>query len=830
MSFEINLSQQNNEETTKLKFITPIIENKWKDKMIMEYSFSDGQISIDENNNAHRGKKKKADYLLFHKENIPIAVVEAKGKDHSADEGYSQAVEYAYILDVPFAYATNGDDLIERDMITGKNRKLKINEFPTPEELWNRYIIETNMSTDEINDYVYPYFITQGGKRPRYYQRIAINRAIKAMSKGKKRLLIVMATGTGKTFTSFQIVYRFWKTKKAKKILFLADTNILVDQAMMKDFKPFADSMEKIQKKHINTSKEMFLGLYQQFKSGEIKHYKQLPRDFFDLIIIDECHRGSADEDSSWHEILEYFSSATQIGMTATPKDAGIENIIKAEKEAKENYKKAIDEKLDKKTTESFKSKYIKIANKRKDVEKKCNYMYFGEPIYTYSLKQGIEDGFLAPYKVVSVELNIDKYGWLPPVGTKDINGNEVKRKTYTQEEFDRTIISIDRRKTVAQKIYEYRKINNLENEKAIVFCESIEHAEETVRLLENLYPNEVKKDPRYITQITGDNEIGKAQLENFVDPNSKYPVIAVTSKLLSTGIDAETCKLIILDKSIGSMTEFKQTIGRGTRIKENYECDNEKHSKMFFTILDFRKNYLKFNDPKFDGNPVEVIEIPEEDIINIPTKIPNKPPISDIENPDENNKINKKIIKVNGIDVSVIGEDVQYLNKNGILIKEDIKACTKNYILSKYPTLKDFKNDWIISKNKSSFAYELLLEIDWKENFKNKYGYNVDDFDIICQIAYNIEPPISKYERIKSKSIMNFLNQQTDTKKQISKLLLNIYAETNFSNLKDIQNVFKMPEFSKLGYTPLKAIKEIFENKENYFEYLEELENKLYE
>ena len=478
---------QINEETTKLRYITPIIDERWggKDKIFMEYSFTDGRISVDEYNMAHRGKPKKADYVLLYKDNIPLAIVEAKALNHSAEEGYAQAIEYARILDVPYAYTTNGDDLIEHDMLTGLNKSMKLNDFPSMENLWERYTKEANISGETKDIYTYPYYFSSTGKKPRYYQRIAINKAIKAIASGIKRLLIVMATGTGKTFTAFQIVHRFWKTRTFKKILYLADRNFLIDQTMQKDFKPFADAMEKIDNKNINTSKEIFLGLYQQLKTAEKDYYKQLPRDFFDLIIVDECHRGSASIDSNWHDILTYFSSAVQIGMTATPKDVGVEDAIKDENEAIALYRKAIDEK-DYGNIERLKREADKAIQHRAKVEEETNAAYFGSPIYTYSLKQGIEDGFLAPYKVLSVELNIDKYGWRPPAGMKDVDGNPVENRLYMMEDFDRKIVVLERRELVAKRITEFMKINDMRYAKTIVFCEDIPHCQEMVRLLEN--------------------------------------------------------------------------------------------------------------------------------------------------------------------------------------------------------------------------------------------------------------------------------------------------------------------------------------------------------
>ena len=823
MPVTIDPNQQKNEETTKLRYITPVLLEKWGDvdKILMEYFFTDGRIAVDEYNMAHRGKPKKADYLLLFKENIPLAIVEAKAIDHSADEGYSQAVDYARILDVPFAYATNGDDLIERDMISGLNKTMKMSDFPKAEDLWDRYVRESAMTDEAVDLYSYPYYITSTGKKPRYYQRIAINRAVKAIAEGQKRILVVMATGTGKTFTAFQIVYRFWKTRTFKKILYLADRNILIDQTMRKDFKPFADAMEKIDNRNINTSKEIFLGLYQQLKTADQDYYKQLPRNFFDLVIIDECHRGSASKDSNWHDILTYFSSAIQLGMTATPKDGGIQEALIAEEEAKADFNAAVAENrfadLDK-----LRKAVERAVTRREKAEDECNAAYFGNPIYTYSLKQGIEDGFLAPYKVISVDLNIDKYGWYPPKGMTDVYGQPLEDRLYTMEDFDRKIVVAERREMVAKRITDFLKTNDMRYAKTIVFCEDIPHCQEMVRLLENENADLVAEDPRYIMQITGDNQVGKEQLDNFIDPSSKYPVIAVTSRLMSTGVDAETCEVVVLDRMIGSMTEFKQIIGRGTRIKQEYECDGEEKSKMYFTILDFRKNYLKFNDPAFDGTPVTVTDVPEGNDFPKPPIKPDPvapPPVAE----------KQRVARVNGINVTIIGEDVQYLDINGNLVTQNIRSCVRNNVLTQYPTIEDFRDAWMLANDKARFASELLLGIDWGPGFKTQYGYTVDDFDIIAYMGYDIEPPMSKHQRTLSAPVALYLEKFDDETKLIFRLLLDAYAETNFMNLRDVKNIFSQPQFTELGLTPMKAIKQVFGSRERYFRYLNELENMLY-
>lgn len=822
------LKQQQNEETTKLNLITPVIQQKWQqtDKIIMEYVYTAGRISIDEYNVSHRGKQKKLDYLLLWKDNILLAVVEAKGQDHSADEGYQQAIEYARDLDVPFAYTTNGIELIEKDMITGINKHMRISDFPTPDELWSRYIKEKGFDSDSEAVITYPYYQTIGGKTPRYYQRIAINRTVEHITKGNKRALLVMATGTGKTFTAFQIIYRFWKMRKMKKILFLADRNILVDQTMRKDFSPFTNAMVKFNNSNIDTSKEVYLSLYHQLKSPTKDFYKDFPNDFFDLIVIDEAHRGSASEDSSWHEILTWFDSAVQIGLTATPKDGGIEEAVAEEEKASSKLTTALSNNPnDFAMLERLKNNFNKAHMNRIKAEQSSNMAYFGNPIYTYSLKQGIEDGFLAPYKVISVELDIDRDGYTPEAGKLDINGEPVELRTYTQEEFDRKIIVEDRRQTVAARITEYMKVNDCRYAKTIVFCESIEHARDTVRRLENLNADLVAEDSRYIMQITGDNDIGKAQLDNFVDPNSKYPVIAVTSKLMSTGVDAETCKIIVLDRTIGSMTEFKQIIGRGTRVKEHFMCEGEEDSKMYFSILDFRKNYLKFNDPAFDGEPVTVTLVD-------PGKPFTPPPVKPTKvKKDDNPNKQGRMARINGVEVEIVDETVRYLDQNGHLVTQNLDICVRNNILAQYPTFEDFKQAWNIAQDKARFANELLLDDgeSWVKSFEIRYGYKVDEFDIIAYFGYDIEPPMSKKQRTQNIKITKYLTSFEDEHREILRCLLDSYAESSFTNMKDIKKTFKNKRYEKYG-SPLMIIKKFFGTKEKYFKVLKELETRIYE
>lgn len=822
------LKQQQNEETTKLQMITPIIQNKWGnlDKIVMEYVYTNGRITIDEYNVAHRGKQKKVDYLLLWKDNVLLALIEAKGQDHSANDGYQQAIDYARDLDVPFAYATNGIELIEKDMITGINKHMKIEDFPYPNDLWARYLSEKGFDTNAEAVLEYPYYTTIGGKKPRYYQRIAINRTVEHIAKGNKRALLVMATGTGKTFTAFQIIYRFWKMRKMKKILFLADRNILVDQTMRKDFAPFTSAMVKFNNDKIDTSKDVYLALYQQLKSSDAEYYKKFPRDFFDLIVIDEAHRGSASEDSSWHEILTWFSDAVQIGMTATPKDGGIEEAINNEEQALSKFQTALSS-SNMVLIERLKKELNKAHEVRVKAEESSNMAYFGNPIYTYSLKQGIEDGFLAPYKVISVELDIDKNGYTPAPDKTDIEGNPVEQRTYTQDEFDRKIIVEERRQTVAERITEFMKVNDCRYAKTIVFCESIEHAQDTVRRLENLNADLVAEDSRYVMQITGDNDIGKQQLDNFVDPNSKYPVIAVTSRLMSTGVDAETCKIIALDRTIGSMTEFKQIIGRGTRIKEKFFVDGEEDSKMYFSILDFRKNYLKFSDPSFDGDPVTVTLVDPTKPFTPPPVKPNPPK----EIGDDPGTKPDRIARINGVEVEIIGEEVRYLDQNGHLVTQNLDICVRNNILAQYPTYEDFKKAWSIAQDKARFANELLLDDgdSWSASFLIRYGYRVDEFDIVAYFGYDIEPPMSKTQRTQNIEVVKYLSMFEQEKRDVLRGLLDAYAESSFVNLKDIKRTFSHDRFKNYG-TPIAVLKKYFGTKEKYYMVLKELEKRIYE
>ena len=545
------------EEDIKLKYITPALQDsEWdiKTQIRCEYYYTSGKINVRENV-AQRGNGKKVDYLLSYKANIPIAIVEAKDNKVTVSHGIQQAIGYAYDLDIPFAYSSNGDGFYEHDMITGIEKEISLEEFPTPKELWERYLKEKEIDEEQAKIITEPYYFMDVNKTPRYYQRIAINKTVEAIAKGQDRLLLVMATGTGKTFTAFQIIHRLYKSGSKKKILYLADRNILIDQTMQNDFKPFQKVMTKVEKRQMDSSYEIYMSLYHQLRSNEEAIYKQFKPDFFDLIIVDECHRSSARDDSNWHEILTYFSSATQIGMTATPKET------------------------------------IDVSN----------ISYFGEPIYTYSLKQGIEDGFLAPYKVIKIGLDKDLEGYRPEKGKLDEDGYEVEDREYTVSDYDKTIVIDERTKVVAKRITEYLKATD-RFARTIVFCVDTEHALRMRNALVNENQDMVKINPNYIVRITSNDKEGKAKLDDFIDSNTTFPVIATTSKLLSTGVDTKTVKLIVLDEEIQSMTEFKQIIGRGTRLLPN-------KGKEYFTIMDFRNNSEKFADPSFNGPAEKVID-----------------------------------------------------------------------------------------------------------------------------------------------------------------------------------------------------------------------------
>ncbi|MDK0915435.1 DEAD/DEAH box helicase family protein [Clostridium perfringens] len=770
------------EEDIKMKYITPAIENSgWdiKKHIRAEYTFTDGRVIV-RGNFTTRGKRKRADYILFYKHNIPLAIIEAKDNKHSIGAGMQQGIEYADILDIPFVYSSNGDGFVEHDMLTGRERNLMLNEFPTREELWNRYIKYKGLSNEQEKIITEPYFFQAGEKQPRYYQRNAINRTLEAIAKGHNRILLVMATGVGKTYVAFNIIYRLWKSKRKKKVLFLADRNILVDQTMSNDFQPFKGVMTKIENKHIDSSYEIYLSLYHQLSSNTddpLEVLKQLSPDFFDLIVIDECHRGSAKEESRWRAILNYFSSATQIGLTATPKET--KNI--------------------------------------------SNTDYFGEPIYTYSLKQGIEDGFLAPYKVIRIGLDKDLEGYRPTKGKVDAYGQVVEDRVYNIKDFDKNLVIDDRTKIVAKKVTEFLKRTDRFS-KTIVFCVDIDHAERMRQALVNENSDLVKENSKYVMRITGDNQEGKAQLDNFIDEDSLYPTIVTTSKLMTTGVDCKTCKLIVLDNIFGDngMTEFKQIIGRGTRLKP--ECDKE-----FFTIMDFRNASRLFADPDWDGEPTQIYEPKDEEDIVPPSKV-YKDGETEILGDDINlgGKTSENHGKyfINDEKVKVISERVQYYDKDGKLITESIKDYSKKNILNEFATLDNFLNRWNKEEKKEVIIEELKEHGVLLEALRDEVGNdNIDDFDLICHIAFD-KKPLTKSERANNVKKRGYLYKYSDMAQNVLEKLLEKYMNEGIRNLEDTK-ILELEDFKEFG-SPLKIVK-LFGNKKKYIEAVKELEKEIY-
>lgn len=774
-------------------YITPAIKNAgWDDSLIKEQrTFTAGKVIVRDKIVA-RGKQKRADYILYHsnKSKLPIAIVEAKDNKHSIGDGMQQGLGYASTLDIPFVYSSNGDGFLEHDCFTGMERTLSLEEFPTQGELWNRYCAAKNITPTEEKLIAEPYYFGENGKEPRYYQRIAINRTIDAIAKGQDKLLLVMATGTGKTYTAFQIIWRLWKSGMKKKILYLADRNILIDQTIANDFKPFKKIMTKIEHKNMDTSYQIYMSLYHQLSGDEnLEIFRQFKPEFFDLIIVDECHRGSAREDSRWRKILDYFSTATKIGMTATPKET----------------------------------------------QEVSNITYFGQPIYTYSLKQGIDDGFLAPYKVIRIGLNIDLLGYRPEAGKTDKDGNILPDEEYEIKDFDKSIVIDERTQTVAQKITEYLKATDRFS-KTIVFCVDIEHAERMRQALVNSNKDLCLENYKYVMRITGDNQEGKAQLDNFIDPECKYPTIVTTSKLMTTGVDAQTCKLIVLDNIFGEngMTEFKQIIGRGTRI-------NEEYGKMYFTVMDFRNASRMFADPSFSGEPIVIYEPEPDDPIDEPqsddTDIDN-PEDNDIPFDDENNVETESSIVdppmpprsrkvyVNNVVVVVLAERVQYYDKDGKLITENLKDYTKRNILNEFSTLQDFLTKWTSDEKRDAIVEELKEQGVLLEALREAVGSpDIDDFDLICHIAYD-KKPLTKSERAKRVKQKGYFEKYSDTAQQVINALLEKYATDGIIDFEDT-TILELQDFAEFG-NPIR-IAQLFGGLANYRQAMKELKNAIY-
>lgn len=779
------------------RYITPAIEQAgWtSDRWRREFGFTDGKVIV-RGKMVARGNPRRADYLLFYEPNIPIAVIEAKDNKHSVRAGMQQALGYAERLDVPFVFSSNGDGFVMHDK-TGTypatEMNLALDDFPTREEMWRRYKIWRGIEEDSESLVTSANHSEIGGKTPRYYQQLAINRTIEAVARGDKRLLLTMATGTGKTYTAFNIIWRLWKSKKAKRILFLADRNILVDQTIINDFKPFGEAMTKLNRKlvdggtgRVDQSYEIYLSLYQAIVGDEERDaiYDKFPTDFFDLIVIDECHRGSAKADSEWHAILEYFDSAVQLGMTATPKE----------------------------------TKYV------------SNIDYFGEPVYTYSLKQGIEDGFLAPFKVIRIDLDKDLQGWRPEKGEVDDFGADIPDRIYNQLDFDRDITFPGRTKLVAERIAQYMHEDD-PMQKTIVFCENIDHAERVRQALVNVPENQplVSDNHKYVMRITGDEKEGKAQLDNFIDPKQSHPVIATTSKLMTTGVDAQTCQLIVLDQRITSLTEFKQIIGRGTRLRTDYD-------KYFFTIIDFRKATELFADPDWDGPPLQNDEFD-------PNSVPEDPPDEgdDVYDPDDIGDViydpdaieddsfgdeeGRRKYVVSGVPFSVLAERVQYYDKDGKLVTESLKDYTRRHVTEEYESLDGFIKRWTESDRKQAIVDELVERGVLLEALEENVSADMDAFDLICHVAFD-QPPLTRRERAEEVRKRNVFAEYGETAREVLDALLEKYANQGIDAIEDI-TVLKVDPIADLGTTT--ELVKSFGGRAQYDAAVQQLETELY-
>jgi type I restriction enzyme R subunit len=799
------------------KYITPALEKSGWNKFsqfLEEVSFTDGKIYVKGKLTA-RGKAKRADYILYYKPNIPIAIVEAKDNKHSVGAGMMQALDYARILDIPFVFSSNGDGFLFHDRTATAEGTVEItlglDDFPTPAALWAKYKLAKGLTSPVAARMAEQEYYQDGsGKRPRYYQQIAINRTIEAVAQGQNRILLVMATGTGKTLTAFHIVHRLWKSGAKKRILFLADRNSLLDQTRKGDFKHFKEKMHQVTNHQVEKSYEIYLALYQGLTGNEEERniYKQFSPEFFDLIVVDECHRGSARDDSSWREILTYFGKATQIGLTATPRED----------------------------------------------DATSNSEYFGDALYTYSLRQGINDGFLAPYKVVRIGTNVDLDGWRPEDGKTDVHGHLVEDRVYNLKDYDRKLIIAERTELVARKITEFLRGTN-RFAKTIVFCVDIDHAERMRSALANQNADLVKQDHRYVMRITGDNELGKIELENFIDPESKYPVIATTSELMTTGVDAQTCQVIVLDSNINSMTKFKQIIGRGTRIKEEY-------GKLFFTILDFRQATNLFADEEFDGDPIRVKEVPAdadlatEEMVADATDTAEPAPIDPetgepVEFPaeeevDEDLEIDpitgirypkltgpastvhepRGKIYVNDVDVSVLLEREVVFDEHGKPVTVKLTDYARQKIQEHFATLEDFLSTWHASDRKAAILQELEEQGVPIAQLRASISADVDLFDLLCHVAYD-RPPLTRRERANNVRKRDYFAKYGPQARRILEALVDKYADEGLENLEDIKVLQVLP-LSRLG-SPLEIVSE-FGGKTKYLKAVQELENELYQ
>ncbi|PYE38457.1 type I restriction enzyme R subunit [Psychrobacter fozii] len=787
------------------KFILPAIKSSGWDDMTQireEVKLRDGKVIV-RGQMAVRKTVKSADIVLYHKPNLPLAVIEAKANKHSIGKGMQQALDYAGLLEVPFVFSSNGDGFIFHDKTstTVLETEISLEDFPTPAELWDKYCQWKGYTQAQLPIITQDYHDDGSGKSPRYYQLQAINKTIEAISRGQDRILLVMATGTGKTYTAFQIIWRLWKAREKKRILFLADRNILVDQTRVNDFQPFGTAMTKIEGRTVDPAFEIHLGLYQALTGPEEhqKAFKQVAPDFFDLIVIDECHRGSAAEDSAWREILEYFNSATQIGLTATPKET----------------------------------------------EEVSNSYYFGDPVYTYTLKQGIEDGFLAPYKVVRIDIDVDMQGWRPTKGQTDKHGELIEDRIYNQKDFDRTLVIDERTQLVAQTITSYLERTD-PMAKTIVFCNDIDHAERMRRALINCNPEQVKKNEKYVMKITGDDELGKAQLDNFINPKKAYPVIATTSELMTTGVDAQTCKLIVLDQNIKSMTKFKQVIGRGTRI-------NDKYGKLWFTILDFKKATELFADERFDGIPERIMTVTPSQINEGSAELDE---VVDGESDAELDIVNgtdlayttqddksgfdlgagmgddmgvsepAKKYHVKGVAVQVMAQRIQYYDTDGKLVTESFQDYTRKTFTKQFASLDEFTKRWNDTERKQTIIDELAnAGIIW-EALQEEIGSDMDPFDLICHVVYD-QPPLTRRERANEVKKRNYFTKYSDTAQKVLNALLDKYADAGVEEIESL-NVLKVKPLDQLG-SPMEIVKQGFGSKQDYQQAISDLENEIY-
>lgn len=781
------------------KFILPAVDRAGWDfmsQMRQEVKLRDGKVIV-RGQVGMRKTVKSADIVLYHKPNMPLAVIEAKANQHEVGKGIQQGLDYARLLDVPFIFASNGDGFIFHDKTAPAGQPIEteigLDDFPSPEKLWQKYVNFKGYATAQLPTITQDYHDDGTGKSPRYYQLQAINKTVEAISSGRDRVLLVMATGTGKTYTAFQIIWRLWKAKKKKRILFLADRNILVDQTRTNDFQPFGQAMTKVKGRKVDPAYEVHLALYQALTGPEEsqKAYKQVDRDFFDLIVIDECHRGSAADDSAWREILEYFSSAAQIGLTATPKETeGVSNID-----------------------------------------------YFGDPVYTYSLKEGIEDGFLAPYKVIRVDLDIDAFGWRPEEGQVDNKGELIDDRIYNSKDFDRTIVIDERTDLVAKTVSSYLKRTDPMS-KTIIFCNDIDHAERMRRAIINHNPEQVKKNDKYVMKITGDDEVGKAQLDNFINPKKPYPVIATTSELMTTGVDAKTCKLIVLDQNIQSMTKFKQIIGRGTRIDDNY-------NKLWFTILDFKKATELFADPTFDGDPEQVLVRSDDDIndldndsfdqdINDDENQGAVNPTTDDDNsftedgPIDDDSPDASYTKyyVSGVEVRKVAERVQYYGTDGKLVTESFKDYTRKAVMAQFASLDDFVKRWSDADRKQAVIDELAnAGVIW-EALEDDINNQMGPFDLICHVVFD-QPALTRRERAENVKKRDYFSKYSEPAQAVLNALLDKYADNGVTEIES-QNVLKVTPFDKMG-RPREIITKAFGGKPEYEKAISDLEHALY-